>query len=112
MSHVPYPFNSEGVLLFSNPSDDNFYMVKTEIAQSKVEIFQSWCYRENDDPLNYLDSLTLLFPDPARQYLVMFEYDFDVTVIMVDTDGKINAVYDVWKHYYQGDFIKTFIMYP
>lgn len=92
MNFLSYPFPNDSKIIISSGSKQKTY--NCESAASKVEVFQSLCYRKAKD---FNKPLVLIFDDPHSQNLSMIDYKFDVEQIFVNyytgTVNKINVLY-------------------
>jgi uncharacterized membrane protein (UPF0127 family) len=92
MNFLSYPFPSTSEIIITRGSKQKVYLC--ESASSKVEIFQSLCYRKSKE---FNRPLVLVFDNPHSQNLSMIDYKFDVDQIFVNFDtglvNKINTLY-------------------
>lgn len=91
MNILKFPFERTIELQIVNKSK---HIVSCELGSSKVEIFQSLCYRKEKD---FNKPLVLLFENPLIQSLSMIDYSFNVEQIFVNIEtglvNKINTIY-------------------
>ncbi len=92
MNFLSYPFpNTCEITITRGGKQKKFFC---ESATSKVEVFQSLCYRKARE---FNRPLVLIFDSPYSQNLSMIDYKFDVEQLFVnyDTDlvNKFNTLY-------------------
>lgn len=104
MDHLTFPFEEQGTLLFRNNSYETLG-VHTEVAKSKIELFQSLNYREKKEDFN---PLTLVFENPNMSYQVSFNYQFDIDVIHVDHQGVVVKTYSEQANLSKSQYVKLF----
>ena len=103
MSILNFPFKENIDLKIINHSELN---VKCELGRSKVEIFQSLCYRK---AMHFKTPLVLLFENPLIQSLSMIDYNFDVEQIFISKDtGKVNKINTIYHKKKSGLFIQGY----
>ena len=92
MNFLSFPFPRTMEITISRGGKLRSYIC--ESATSKVEVFQSLCYRKAKE---FNKPLVLIFDDPHSQNLSMIDYKFDVEQIFVNyytgIVNKINVLY-------------------
>ena len=92
MNFLSFPFPRTIEITISRGSKQRVCLC--ESATSKVEVFQSLCYRKAKE---FYKPLVLIFDNPLSQNLSMIDYKFDVEQIFVNYDtglvNKINTLY-------------------
>jgi hypothetical protein len=92
MNILKFPFERTIDLQIVNKSN---HIVGCELGSSKVEIFQSLCYRDAKD---FNKPLVLLFENPLIQSLSMIDYNFNVEQIFVNNvTGLVNKINTIYK---------------
>jgi hypothetical protein len=82
------------------------HIVSCELGSSKVEIFQSLCYRKAKD---FNKPLVLLFENPLIQSLSMIDYNFNVEQIFISKDtGMVNKINTIYHKKKSGFFIQGY----
>lgn len=103
MNFLSFPFPKTIEITISRGGKQKTFFC--ESAASKVEIFQSLCYRKFKE---FNRPLVLIFDNPHSQNLSMIDYKFDVEQIFVNYDtglvNKINTLYSnkTSSHFIQG----------
>ena len=92
MNFLSYPFPNDSKIIISSGTKQKTYNCET--ASSKIEIFQSLCYRKTNE---FNRPLVLIFDNPHIQHFSMINYKFDVEQIFVNYDtslvNKFNTIY-------------------
>lgn len=88
MNFLSFPFPRSIEITISRGGKQRAYIC--ESAASKVEVFQSLCYRKAKE---FNKPLVLIFDDPHSQNLSMIDYKFDVEQIFVNYySGLVNKI--------------------
>lgn len=86
--HLQFPFESNCLIKIKN--EKQIEKVTCELAESVIEIFQSLNFRKEND---FNIPLILQFKNPNVQSYVLFNYNFAVEHICIDTEGKVVKSY-------------------
>lgn len=107
MSKLTTPFQNETSVIIKNTKDT--FKIKTELACSDIEIFQSLNYRKKKE---FTKPLTLKFSNPLVQSFVKINYEFPVEIITIDyLTNRVKKVQVVYVKKYSSDFIQGFSEY-
>jgi len=107
MNRLNTPFEKTCTLLFT--TGKHFLKIKTELASSDVEIFQSLNYRTKKE---FTQPLTLKFSNPLVQSFVKISFHFPVEMIAVDyITNKVKKSQYVPAKKEEGDYIQGFSEY-
>jgi uncharacterized membrane protein (UPF0127 family) len=107
MSKLTTPFQNETSVIIKNAKDS--FKIKTELACSDIEIFQSLNYRNKKE---FTKPLTLNFSNPLVQSYVKMNFMFSVEIIAIDyITHKVKKIQLLQANKYPGDFIQGFSEY-
>jgi hypothetical protein len=107
MSQLNTPFEQSTTILITTRKKQ--LKIKTELASSDIEIFQSLNYRSKKD---FTQPLTLKFSNPLAQSFVKINFLFPVELISVDyMTNKVKKIQLIPTQEVKGDFIQGFSEY-
>lgn len=94
MNTLPFPFAEQCYFNFSLGSK-KLPPIQAEVATSAAEIYQALNYRTW---LDFKQPLVLVFNTPATQTPVWFGFKFDIEVIIIGNDGRVQKTYEMPKY--------------
>ena len=104
MNFLSYPFPNSAGLTISRGGKQSVFLC--ESAASKVEVFQSLCYRKAKA---FNKPLVLIFDNPHSQNLSMIDYKFDVEQVFVNYyTGIVNKINTLYSKKTSGLFIQGY----
>ena len=89
MEYLPFPFEKSCLLCIHRKGEPPA-LLEAELANTAVEIYQAWQYREAADCPR---PLVLLFHNPYMKYRAMSHYPFATEFIGVRKDGQVQDIH-------------------